>query len=177
MKKLLLGIVLIVVLVAISWVKVSRDREREAASRLEGLKVGAAKIEQQQGKIDSLASLVGKQDSSIVESLAVRDSLLDSVTDSLSGVIESQGERIEQLKQEKYERSASPPVPEKSAPKKAAHKDILAFYKQEIEKLPPDLSDYERRVASEEIREETAKRFSITVKRLDEIREMYELDY
>ncbi len=177
MKKLLLGILLIVVLVAISWVKVSRDREREVASRLEGLKVSAAKIEQQQGEIDSLAGLVGEQDSCIVESLAVRDSLLDSVTDSLSGVIEAQGEQIEQLRKENQKKSTPPPVPKEESPRKAAHKDILAYYKQEIEKLPPDLSDYEKRVASEEIREETAGKFSITVKRMNEIREMYKLDY
>ena len=45
------------------------------------------------------------------------------------------------------------------------------------EKITKDLSEYEHRIAVNEIREETAAKFSITVTELNKIRNKYKLSY
>ena len=46
-----------------------------------------------------------------------------------------------------------------------------------MSKLPSDLSDYEYRVSVDEIRAETAEKFSITVESLNKIRADNDVDF
>jgi hypothetical protein len=203
MKKAIIGIVLLMALVAISYVKIHRDRQHVIESRQEGVIQGQADLSARTQQLDSVSAVVEQHGQAMAESLASWETQQAVATDSLRSTIDEQCDVIDSLKRQ-VQKSRSTPAKKTAttagkkaatAPKtattankttpdsgsdstaKAAQKDILAYYKQQIDKLPGDLSDYERRVALREVREETAEKYAITVKRLNEIREQYSLDY
>ncbi|MEA1980558.1 MAG: hypothetical protein U9N54_06255, partial [candidate division Zixibacteria bacterium] len=57
------------------------------------------------------------------------------------------------------------------------HQQILTYYKDRFKKLPADLSNYERRISLNEIKEETAQKFEISLVELKNIRAKYKLKY
>ena len=177
MKRLLLIIVLLGALVAIGWLKHVRDTQREADIRSEASSANQAAVAREQATSDSLKDLLGERESTYSQELTSRDAQLVATADSLDAIIAAQGETIDSLTSanDKLAEKASNTTPATQG--KAAHKDILAYYKQEADKLPGDLSTYERRVALSEIRTRTAKKYAITVTRLNEIRQKYHIDY
>jgi hypothetical protein len=188
MKKIIIGIVLLAVLVGISYVKVYRDREQVTQARQDGVVRGQADLSTRTQEVDSLKALMEQRERELADSLVSRDIQHAELSDSLRTAMDEQCEEIEALKRQ-AQKAKSQPSKKAAAPAKksadsgvdstakAAHKDILAYYTQQVDKLPKDLSDYERRVALREVREETAKKFAITAQRLDEIRKQYSLDY
>jgi hypothetical protein len=188
MKKVILGILLLAALVAISYVKIYRDRQHLTQSRQEGVAEGQADLAVRVQQVDSLSALVEQNGQEMAESLTARDIQQAALTDSLRTTLDEQCSEIESLKRQ-VQKTKTQPSKKAAAPArkaadsgsdstaKAAHKDILSYYTEQVDKLPKDLSDYERRVALREVREETARKFAITAERLDEIRKQYSLDY
>ena len=177
MKRLLLIVFLVVVLVGIGWFKHVRDSQREEDIRTDALSQNQEAVAQEQATSDSLKTLLGERESTYTQELTARDEQLATTADSLDAIITAQGETIDSLTSA-YDKLAEKATDNTSSTKgKAAHKDILAYYKQEAGKLPGDLSAYERRVALSEVRTRTAQKFAITVTRLNEIRQKYHIDY
>ncbi len=187
MKKVLLGLFLLAALIVVSYIKTERESEREAQSFIDGHEVGARKSELVQFNTDSLEQLIDQKATEVVElrttmadTLAERDQQYAQTIDSLEAIIKAGQEEIADLegKVVAAKQAARKPssAPKTTAPK-AAHKDILKYYRLAVAKLPTDLSTYEYRVAVAEIKTETAAKFKITVSRLDEIRVANNLDY
>lgn len=57
------------------------------------------------------------------------------------------------------------------------HWELLDFYKKRYESLPPNLGRVQRRMAISQIRQETAKRYSLTLTEFNRIREAYKVTF
>ena len=99
------------------------------------------------------------------------------VEDSLTAVIAAQDKELARLKALAAKASAASSSRSSVKIGKSSEHEILAHYRQAVEKLPADLSPYERKVALRELRVETAGRFAISVETLDQIRQKNNLDY
>ena len=187
MKKIILGILLLTVLVVAGYFQSVRESERRARSFRKGYQTGADSVLVAQPDFDSVSELLARErraleeyQAAVADSLSQLDSLRDWAVDSLEGVIKKQGADITRLKQQ----ASSKKTPSKSqqAVKPAgsgspSHQEILSYYKRVMSKLPGDLSAYEYRVSVDEIRAETAAKFSITVDRLNQIRDDNHVDF
>lgn len=187
MKKLLLGVFLLAVLVTVSYLKITRSSERQSQAFLKGQEAGIETSRLQEADVDSLSDLIDRKQTELVElqaamadTLGNRDQLHAQIVDSLkAGIDAGQTEiaRLEKLVVAAGSNGQTGTNKQKTASAKASHKDILRHYRLAVAKFPADLSAYEYRVALAEAKSETAEKFKITVARLDQIREIYNLDY
>ena len=184
MKKLLLGIFLLALLGAVSYLKVIRDSERQADAYLRGHDTGVRSAELSDAQTDSLEMLLAQKDSLIeVWRAALKDSMqagADSrvaLTDSLAAVIALKEQEIASLKKKRTVTAQKSQSKPSTTVARTSDHEILAAYRQAVAKLPKDLSEYERNVALREIREETARKFAISTDRLNQIRKSNSLDY
>ena len=187
MKKLILGIILLTVLIAVGYFQSVRESERKTTAYRKGYHAGADSVQVAQPDFDSLTGLLARErqaladyQAEMADSLSQLDSLWEQVEDSLGRVISKQSADINRLKQQASAKKA--PAKTQQAVKPAgtgspSHQEILSFYKRAMSKLPNDLSDYEYRVSVDEIRSETATKFSITVERLNQIRDENHVDF
>lgn len=174
MKKLLLGILLLAVIVAVSYLKNIREEER-IDSVLEKAKTESAA---ETGKIktayDSLRALYAETEESLTDSISTLKLAIDSQSDSITTLAAGKDSLTKAL-------AAKPKTTTKkkstSDSKLAQHRKIIDYYKQRHAALPKDLSAYEMRVAKSEIRQETAEKFSISLAELDKIRKEFKLSY
>lgn len=172
MKRFVLSILLLAVIVAASWAKTLWD-ERRAEERFRRDSADLVKERDNLAQIvDSLTIALGSTRDSLEwmivkqrETLAFeRDSLRHFISELQSQVVRLSGELDKADRQlmaveAKYKKK-SPGID---------HRRILAFYTQRHQKLPTDLTAYEQRVALDEIKQLTAKKFSISVAALDAI--------
>ncbi|MCD6250157.1 MAG: hypothetical protein J7J98_07510 [candidate division Zixibacteria bacterium] len=186
MKKLLLGLFLLAALIAVSYLKMERDSEREAQAFIDGHDIGSRNAELAMIDVDSLEKLIDQKATEVIElrsamtdTLVERDNFYTQTVDSLSAIIEAGQKEIASL--EKQVASGGLEAKDSSSKikvaSKASHREILKHYKLAVAKLPADLSAYEYRVAVAEVRSDTATKFNITVVRLNEIRDANNLDY
>jgi hypothetical protein len=187
MKKLILGIILLTVLVVVAYYQTVRESNRRATSYRKGYHAGADSVQVAQPDFDSLTGLLARErqaladyQAEMVDSLSALDSLWGRVEDSLGRVISKQSADINRLRQQASAKKS--PTKTQQAVKPAgtstpSHQEILSYYKKAMSKLPSDLSDYEYRVSVDEIRSETAAKFSITLERLNQIRDDNHVDF
>lgn len=182
MKKFLLGIILFVAVVAASYLKVtysSQEKKRQVAEFQEQRSADSLRA---LAKVDSLGQLLEQSRLSLDEFMAEQEQSEGREADSLGLIIEKQSSRItrltEDLKsaQKKIKKLRSIKKPTKRPGSGIDEGAIAKYYKSRLEKLPSDLSDYERRVMIEEIGDKTMSRFSITPDQFDRIREERKLD-
>jgi hypothetical protein len=187
MKKTILGIFLLMALVAISYFQFTRESEQRKRAYRKGYHVGADSVQVAQPDFDSLAGLLARERQALAEfQTMMADSLcqldmqrLYSV-DSLERLINKQDLDVSRLKQQASAKKSPSKTqqavgtPEANGP---SHEEILGYYKKAMSKLPSDLTDYEFRVSVDEIRAETAAKFSITVERLNQIRNDNNVDF
>lgn len=187
MKKIFLGIFLLVLLLAVSYFQFTRQSAGRTKAYRKGYHAGADSVQVAQPDFDSLASLLTQERQALVEyqtlmedSVGQIDSLRQRSVDSLERVISRQNSDISRLKRQTLAKKSPPKnqqavkTPVSSGP---SHEEILGYYKQAMSKLPSDLTDYEFRVSVDEIRTETAAKFSITVERLNQIRADNNIDF
>ncbi|MEW5795764.1 MAG: hypothetical protein AB1772_05335 [Candidatus Zixiibacteriota bacterium] len=187
MKKLVLGIFLLAVIVAVVYLQVTRDSERQEDAFRKGYRTGADSVVSSQPDYDSLAELIGKERQALAEyRTAMADSLvyLDTVhrhtIDSLERRIDAQRADLSRLKQKAQAGKTAPGMNKSARPAGetgARHEEILNYYRRAMAHLPSDLSAYEYQVAVTEVRTETATKFSISVDRLNEIRKQHHVDF
>lgn len=179
MRKLLLGLILIAALVGVVYLKSERAEQYRARITEESFKAGLGEGEELKTQVDSLAELVSLQDCALAESVAVREDLYAGQFDSLNEKIQTQEQQIADLSGQLAEKAATPQVAAQntSVEPDSKHLEILNYYKKAVNDLPGDLSAYERRVALSEIRNETARKFAISVSRLNSLRKENNLEY
>ena len=177
MKKFSLAIILLVLILAVSYFKAFRDRGKIDDSFESGRKSSEMKALALAGDIDSLQQYIGQQNVTLAESLTIQQKAYLKELDSIANVVESKDVKINELKQKLKESSVKKSASLSIKPKSDKHQELLAYYKKQFESLPGDLTNYERKVATTEIRQETARKYSMSIADLNKIREKYNIDY
>jgi hypothetical protein len=187
MKKTILGILLLVLLVAVTYFQFTRQSAGRTKAYRKGYHTGADSVQVAQPDFDSLASLLARERQALAEyqnvmadSIGQIDSLRQHSVDSLERVISKQNSDISRLKRQtlaKKSPSKTQQMVKSPVSNGPSHEEILRYYKQAMSKLPSDLTDYEFRVSADEIRTETAAKFSITVESLNQIRADNSIDF
>jgi hypothetical protein len=175
MKKVLLVLLLLVLIVAVSYIKTIREHQRSEAYFDEGKMEAARDADKNLKEADSLRLAMAKQQLALSDSLFNKDVAYRSIIDSLENVVDQQQETISSKSAE-----VTPTIQrakQSSETTVSKHEQIVKYYKRRFASLPKDLSDYEKRIAINEIREETSQKFAISLQELKKIREKYKLAY
>jgi G3E family GTPase len=176
MKKILLIVLLLVLVVAVSYIKTVREHQRSEAFYDDGKMAAARDVDAYQKETDSLKKATAEQQLAFADSLVQKDTRHRSEVDSLENVVDQLEQKVNTLSQDKSSTTAT--VTKKPTTKTLSkHEKILDYYKRRFANLPKDLSEYEKRIAINEIREETSQKFSISLSELKKIREKYKLTY
>ncbi len=178
MKKIILAAVILVLIVGLSYIKTLRDYDRSRAYYQDGKADAVQELDEYKNEADSLKFAVGEQQVAFADSLVRKDISYQSRIDSLEGVVDQQQNQISTLAA-KTETKPAAAISKTTSPKPtlSKHEQILKYYKKRYTNLPKDLSDYEKRIAINEIREETSLKFSISLQELKKIRETNRLAY
>ena len=181
MRKIILLVVLLAALGGVSYLKSTRQSESEQDAFVKGKSEGVIQSEQDRRSADSLGQALEQYRSQMADSLLRRDSTQLAIADSLSQVIAQQGDSLDYFKQQIDSRPNSKRIvadaKAEDSTRLLKHQEILAYYTARFRKLPTDLTAYEQRVATAEIRTETAEKFAISVNELDTIRTEAKLDF
>jgi predicted RND superfamily exporter protein len=182
--KALIAVFLLVVIVGLTWVNYQRGQDKVIAGQNEVRKQSAKQVAAITSQADSLTTLLGAQQSAFGDSLIRKDSKYLAIIDSLEEAVRAREKQVADLKlAAKTKPKTAQTV---SAPKKPTavadatlkqHLEILSYYQNRFKTLPGDLSEYERKVAVREIRQETMDKFAITAVQLDRIRSDSNLGY
>jgi hypothetical protein len=177
MKKVILAVVLLVVVVGVGYLSALKNQAAEKSRYQEGYAKGTQEASVAKKEADSLRAVLEKHEVAFSDSVKELNARHGRELDSMSHVVASKDSLIRAAtKVRKAPAQVARPVksPAKVAVNKTdalTHLQVLDYYKRRLGQLPTDLSDYERKVAVDEIREETAKKFSITTADLDKIRQ------
>jgi len=178
-RKILLAVTLLVLLLAISYIKSVRGDNSRQANLLEGQKKSSRLLQSKENQIDSLRVAAGNLELAMADSLTRQKQGHQRDVDSLVRTIDASNKQLEKLKQAQKKPAAKKKstAVEPKNPALEKNKKILKYYKKRYSDLPGDLSDYERKVALNEIREDTSRRFKITLSELKTIRARNKLSY
>ena len=178
-KKLLIAVILLAVVVGISYVKMVRADKRQAEAFEQGVQKSEDELFSAQVQLDSLRTVLADREVEVGSTLTASDAAHRLETDSLSSTIAGLEKKIMGLEADlaKARTASKKPSVQTSQKKPSRHEQVLSYYKKRYQRLPQDLSSYEQKVALGEIRQETAKKFSITVAELNRIRSEHELTY
>ncbi|MEW6412947.1 MAG: hypothetical protein AB1483_10830 [Candidatus Zixiibacteriota bacterium] len=177
MKKILIAAVLLVLIVALSYVKTYREHDRSMAFYNKGTAQAGISLDSARQVADSLQMALAEKDVVYADSLTRKDQAYRSTVDSLENLVD---ETQNQLEAAKAVAKPAATLVKTSAPTTKTltmHEKILQYYKDRYAQLPKDLSAYERRIAINEIREETSLKFNISLEELKKIRTEYKLTY
>lgn len=180
-KKIIIVTVLLLLMVGLSYVKTLRDTAKRSEAFEDGKATGGVELVLFKDKVDSLKIELGSKEvalaDSIIRNKQYYQSFIDSLEtdnttllDSISGLSIKLTAIEKQSETKKSNRKISNQLNNK-------HQKVLAYYKDRYKKLPSDLSKYERRIALNEIKEETADKFKISLAELRDIRDKYKLKY
>jgi len=170
MRKLLLGILIIILLVGVTYYKNQREQAQEQTVYAEGFEAGEKQALENSLAIDSIERELAREQE-VIDSLKATGESHTVALDSLARLTRRQEARIGELQRENDR------LAKKAEQAGSRTQQILAHYNQRYNDLPSDLSDYEYKVALTEIRTETAQKFGITTDELNRIRKRFNLDY
>lgn len=176
MKKILLAVLLLALVVAVSYVKTWREHQRGQEFYDRGRSESIEALDEYQKETDSLKTALTETRLATADSLTKKEIAHRVEVDSLQNLVDEQSQAIEKLSAQ----ASSPTTASQEASARkplSKHEQIITYYKKRYAALPKDLSNYEKRIALSEIREETSQRFSISLKELSEIRKKYKLAY
>ena len=180
MKKYVVGIVLLVLLVVVSYVKMQRQESKESSAYDSGVRESQTELTRSGQKIDSLVESAGNREVSFADSITSTHQMYQSKLDSANRVLDAQESEISSLEgdlKKAQAKQGSSTASRASKKKPTRHQRILSSYQKKYKALPLDLSKYERKIAVAEIRQETANDFDISISDLRRIREKYNLNY
>ncbi len=180
-KKIIIITFLLALMIGLSYIKTLRNSAKRTEAFEKGKAVAGNELVQFKDKVDSLRIELGSKEVALADSIIKNklqyqiyiDSLENSNTtlkdsiDSLSKILVS---KTKSLNDSNSNRIISNEINNK-------HQQVLVYYKDRYKKLPSDLSDYEKRIALNEIKEETAQKFKISLAELRDIRDKYKLKY
>lgn len=183
LKKMLLALFLLIMLVGLSYVKVVRKSDQINSAYTKGKTESEDQLSRIELDNDSLKDMITRKEADFRDSLTDQEISYLSKTDSLSSFIDSLGTTVADL-QNKLKSKETQLAQIKSSSKStntpktiSRHEQILTAYKNKYRSLPSDLSDYERKVAISEIRDETARQYKITVAELNKLRSDNNIDF
>lgn len=187
MKKALLVVFLLVLLVAVSFIKSIREADKQKVYAEQGKSESSGEIFKLEDELDSLKSIIAQKEIAFADSMvqnSMTKSLLGDSLASFQAELDLKVKEISVLKKSISKNSkrssiaSSNKSSKKSEPKSLTRdQKTIKYYKKRYSDLPTDLSDYEKKVALIEIREETAKKFSISSSQLKKLRTKYNLNY
>jgi len=184
MKKIFLAIILLALVIGISYLKLSRQSVEKTSAYQKGHKESEKIVSEKQYQLDSLGQVLIEKEDLFTDSLTKIEKFYTDEKDSMTQSLESErlknkelSYQVDSLKQKAEKPKKTSKSTSFSKSEATKHKQILDYYKRRYVDLPKDLSDYEKKVARNEIREETVQKFSITLKELDQIRNKYKVDY
>jgi hypothetical protein len=177
MKKVLLALLLLVLIIAVSYLKTAREHDRSRAYFEEGRLNAAGDLDKYEKQAESLKLTVAEQQLAFADSLVRKDISYQSRIDSLETLADRQQNRIDSLSGKIVTSATASEAKSSSESQLSKHEQILKYYKKRYANLPEDLSTYERRIAIDEIREETSQKFAISLQELKKIRDKYKLTY
>lgn len=170
MKKLALALLFFALLVGISYVNSTRSQAKLTKQYDQGYESGSQESRVALQRADSLEAVVDRTTSSYQDSLNAIRSESATASDSLGMVIAQKDLEITRLKERARAVKTQKSAAKATAPSTSTqHTQILDYYKRRLAGLPKDLSEYERKVALAEVRDETVKKFAITIAELDKI--------
>ncbi len=173
-KKILLVLVLLAGVVALGYYQSTRQAAAQRDQYRLGSQKGEREAAQTNQKLDSLQGLMGRIQREFADSLTRAEAVHRTETDSLRQIIAARDQELKQALERRKSVSnkgntgntqtiGSNEITQK-------HAQILAYYKKRLEGLPRDLSEYEKRIAVNEVRDETVRKFSISNSELERIR-------
>lgn len=185
MIKAAFSIFLLAIIFWVSFLKVSRDHERTETAYAAGRQDAGGELAAVEQEAESLRIAMGERELAFGETLMYRDAAYQAAVDSLADEIDTLQTELEraEVQLKSARKTASKPsakgggARKETGQKVSQHERILAYYNQRYKNLPGDLSTYEQKVAVAEIREETARKFSISLIELNRIRAQHKLDY
>ena len=181
MKKIVLAVAFLGLIVAASYYRAVTHKKQVKTAYEQGRTESAQQVIEYGKRFDSLAYSVRQQELEAAESLWYREFAYRIGYDSLTAAIEQKNSNIDSLKselQQLREQKETKQIGKKPAKHKASeHEQILSYYKKRYRALPGDLSPYEMKVALREIRDETAQKFSVSLRELNKIRKDNNLEY
>ncbi len=171
MKKVVLAVVFLAIIVALSYYSASTHKEQTQVAYEHGRQESAHQIESLNKRYNLLADSIAQQEVEAAKLVWQRELAYRSAYDSLV-----KASNIEESKtgSRKVDFNSDAHLTEDGL---LRHKQILGYYKKRYRDLPKDLSPYEKKVALAEIRDETARKFSISLEEFDKIRTENKLDY
>ncbi|MEW6049776.1 MAG: hypothetical protein AB1644_01765 [Candidatus Zixiibacteriota bacterium] len=172
MKKALLAFLLLAIVVAIAYYRTSRHQGELSDQFSKGVTEGKEALSVYQKRSDSLGSALAMREAQLTDSLHRLESGYQAVVDSMGQVVASKDQEIKRLADRKRAVQSSKPgikAQKDSTGLSQKHEQILSYYRRRIKELPADLSEYEKRVAVNEVRDETTRKFAITMNELDKI--------
>ncbi|MDF1544343.1 MAG: hypothetical protein P1R58_04495 [bacterium] len=178
MKKIVLAIVLLAILAGVSYVKSIRGQNVKNEAFKQGRKLSASELSQTAAQAESLKIALSNKELELADSITARSLRETARMDSVVQLISEKEKQIDHLQGKlKKSQEKSSAGSQKTDPKEALDKKIIEYYKTRYSRLPADLTEYEKKVSLNEIREETAAKYSITAAKLKEIRSRYGLKY
>lgn len=176
MKKVGLAILLLAIVIGVGYLSALRNQSAEKSRYQEGYAKGLGELAAVKKEADSLRMTIQKQELVSSDSLKAFKTRYATQVDSLHRLLATKDSLLSVQRRGKVGGQSTRTV--KNAPKPGtskgddlSHAQILEYYKRRLGQLPGDLSDYERKVAVNEIRTETAKKFSISIPDLDKLRQ------
>ena len=180
-KKIIIITFLLALMVGLSYVKTLRNSAKRTEAFDKGKAVAKNELIQYKDKVDSLKIELGFKEVALadsivknkqyyqfyIENLETKNCILE---DSIYGL----SKKLAVNSKPSVSKNSNRKVTKKTNNK---HQQVLAYYKDRYKKLPSDLSDYEKRIALNEIKEETAQKFKISLAELRNIRDKYKLKY
>lgn len=176
MKKLLLAILLIALIVGVAYVKDWREDRNRQQVFAEGLQQGRQDGERDREVIDSLQQTLQSAEAAFADSVSRHTQQYEDQLDSLGEEIVRRDSAIDALTN-RSQTAQNAAKTDSAEQRRQREVTILAFYKQLFLALPADLSAYEKRVAIDEIRQQTADKYGITVTELNRLRDKHALSY
>ncbi len=172
MKKIVLAFLLLIIIVAVSYLKSVRDQSNRQKLYQEGLDKGTTEVAVYRQTADSLKATLDSSRTAFADSTGKLQQAQNAETDSLKQVIADREQALLQATSKKKAAAKVQPKPKPADSVQSAgkHAEILAYYKRRLQELPKDLSDYEKKVALNEVRDETVKKFSISLTELEQLR-------
>ncbi|PWB76446.1 hypothetical protein C3F09_00310 [candidate division GN15 bacterium] len=178
MKKIVIGFLLIVALIAVSYYNATRSDSRAKKEYQGGYDKGAHEAAIQKSRADSLDNALKQEKSQFDDSLQILALAHDNVVDSLNRTIASKDKEIAAARaasRKQTTRKSNGPTQGKVTSSGVTHAQILDYYRRKLGELPADLSPYERTVAVAEIRDQTSRKFSISAQDFQKIRDANKL--
>ena len=189
-RKLIFAVVLFAIVLGVSYLKTTRGEQRVSAVREANREMAQENVGLKKA-VNSLQTEISDTAGRLADSITTLGQAYQTERDSLDSLVTSQEARIGELDEQLNSEKAAVEKLESANSKKtqasrsgrkedndeAFNKSVIDYYQKRYVELPKDLTEYEYRVALKEIRQETADKFSISLSRLDNLREQFKLEY